>query len=401
MPRERLTDKLLKSKRIVPVEGQVDLWDELTPGFGLRVSYGGRKAFQVMTRINGKLVRKTIGGYPRSSLAEARDLAERILKDAAKGIDHDLEERQRLEAQSRNSFGQVAAKFMLDHAAKLRTRDQLQRMLDKELLPEWGARPIASITRADVKGLIREKARVAPISANRLASLVSKIFGWAVDEDIIAASPAVRLKRADEQERERSLTDEEIRILWPAFERLGYPFGHALKFLLVTGQRRGEVCNLKWSEIATGNWVLPGASAKSKKGHFVPLSSLAHEIIESCPNLGERVFMSGRGAGPLQGWDGAKARVDASLKAALIEPWRIHDLRRTMATQMRTIGIDRLVVSKLLNHAEAGITRVYDRYSADPEKIAAAERWANRLREIVGGAPGDNVVPMKKLSGAA
>ncbi len=99
-----------------------------------------------------------------------------------------------------------------------------------------------------MKALIREKARTAPIAANRLLSLISKIFAWALDEEIIQASPAVRLKRpAEEQERERSLTDEEIRKLWPAFTALGYPFGHALKFLLVTGQRRGEVAGMKWT----------------------------------------------------------------------------------------------------------------------------------------------------------
>ena len=78
-----------------------------------------------------------------------------------------------------------------------------------------------------------------------------------------------------------------------------------------------------------------------------------------------------------------------------MEPWHLHDLRRTFATQLRSLGIDRLVVSKLLNHAEGGVTKIYDRYTADPEKAAAMERWANRLREIISGAPADNVVQMR------
>ena len=76
-----------------------------------------------------------------------------------------------------------------------------------------------------------------------------------------------------------------------------------------------------------------------------------------------------------------------------VNEWHLHDLRRTFATQLRTIGIDRLVVSKLLNHAEAGVTQVHDRYSADPEKAAAMERWANRLREIVNGTKSKKVIP--------
>jgi integrase len=405
MPREKLTDKFLQSGKCVPATGQVDVWDQLTPGFGVRCSYGGRKSFQVLARINGKLKRTTIGPFPRISLADARKQAERILKDAAQGIspkDREIEERQKRQAQRLNSFGKVAAEFMLDHAKELRTRNEMQRMLDRDLLPAWGERPIASITRAEIKELLRAKEQVAPIAANRLASLISKIFNWAIDEaEVIDVSPAVRLKRTEEHERERSLTEDEIRVLWPAWDRIGYPFGHALKFLLVTGQRRGEVAGLKWSDIDGDGWKLSGASAKSGAGHRIPLSTLALELIESCPRIGERVFVGHKGGGPINGWESAKLRAESFL-ASPIAPWRIHDLRRTMATMMRSIGIDRLVVSKILNHAESGVTKIYDRFSADPEKAAAMERWANRLREIIAGDTGGNVVPMQKnLTGAA
>ena len=166
---------------------------------------------------------------------------------------------------------------MADHAKNLRTRDEMQRMINIDLLPVLGTKPIVSITRADVKALIREKARNAPIAANRLVSLISKIFSWALDEEIIQASPAVRLKRpGDEQERERSLTDDEIKTLWPVYSTMGYPFGHGLKFLLVTGQRRGEVSGMQWSEIDGEGWLLPGARAKSKQG-------ASRSTINACP----------------------------------------------------------------------------------------------------------------------
>ena len=290
---------------------------------------------------------------------------------------------------------------MIDYVAKkkLRTADELQRMLDRDLLPHWSDLPIASIKRADVKDVIREKSGVAPIAANRLTSLISKIFAWALKEDKIEASPAVGLERNAEAERERSLTEDEIRVLWPALTEIGYPFGHALKFLLVTGQRRGEVTDLKWSDIDGDGWKLPGTSAKSGKGHRVPLSTPALEIIGECPRLGPRVFV-GHG-GPINGWESAKARAESFLPNP-IPPWRIHDLRRTMATMMTSIGVDRIVVSKILNHAEGGVTRIYDRNARDPEKTAAMERWANKLREIIAGDAGDNVVQMqKKLGGAA
>jgi integrase len=399
MPRQKLTDAFLRGVNS-PSEAQVEYWDTLTPGFGVRVSYGGRKAFVVLTRIGGKLHRFTLGAYPKKSLGEARDEAERIIKDAATGVspkEREGEERRKAQANKRNTFRAVSEEFMADHAKTLRTREEMQRIINSDLLPTWGDKPIASITRGDAKALIREKARTAPIAANRLLSLISKIFSWALDEEIIQASPAVRLKRlGKEQERERCLTDDEIRKLWPTFTSLGYPFGHGMKFLLVTGQRRGEVAGMKWSEIDGEGWNIPGTRSKSGQGHRIPLSTLARQILEETPRLGEYVFISPRGPHPLDGWENAKRRVDTFLRQP-IEPWRIHDLRRTMATHMRSLGIDRLVVSKLLNHAEGGITKTYDRYAADPEKAAAMERWSDRLKEIISGERSERVVlPHKK-----
>jgi integrase len=405
MPRKKLTDKGLQKLVPVPGQKQTDFWDELTPGFGVRVSYGGRKSFQVLTRVNGKLQRLTIGSYPRLSLAEARDQAERLLKDAAAGIspkDRETEQRHQAQAQRLNSFGAVAAAFMEDHAKGLRSRDELQRMLDRDLLPLWRGRAIASITRSEVKALLRAKASTAPIAANRTASLLSKLFDWAMDEaEVIEASPAVRLKREKEQARERSLTADEIAALWATWTKIGYPFGHALKLLLVTGQRRGEVGGLRWCDIIDGNtWKLAGADTKTGKGHAVPLSSLALEVIGACPRIGERVFVARKGSGPINGWEDAKRRSESFL-ANPIKPWRIHDLRRSCATHMRSIGVDRLTVSKILGHAESGVTQVYDRFADDAGKQAAAERWAYRLREIVTGDAGGNVVPMQKLPAAS
>jgi integrase len=412
MPRHKLTDAFLKGNR-KPAAGQLDYWDILTPGFGVRVSYGGKKSFVVLTRIDGKLRRITLGSYPMLSLAAARTQAERILKDAVVGIDpkaREAVERRAVQAAKRNTFAATAAEFMADHARHLRTAREMQRKIDKELIPAWGDRPISEIGRSDVKALLRAKARSSPISANRLLALISKIFTWALDEEIVQASPAVRLKPpAEERERERALTPEELRILWRALDRTRYPFGPVYKLLLLTGQRRGEVAGMRWKELDGDGWVLPGARAKAKQGHRIPLSTLALEIIKGAPRIGGLVFMSGRGAGPLQGWSKAKVQLDRrmlrTVKAlarmrgedpakATMEPWKVHDLRRTAATQMRSLGIDRLVVSKILNHAEGGQTKTYDRYASDPEKAAAMERWANHLRAIVTGQGEDNVVDL-------
>ena len=386
--RERLTDKLLKGLK-PPATGQIDIWDKITPGFGIRVSMGGRKSFIVGTRINGKYRRITLSPpYDGLTLADARKKAQQVLADAQAGIGPD----QRRRREEANTFGAVATAFMRDYAHSHRSKDQMQRRINNDLA-DWQDRQIAEIKRADVKEIIRLKARSAPISANRLAALISKIFAWALKEELIEASPAMLIDRpGKETERERALSVDEIRIVWGAFGKMRYPFGPLFKMLLLTGQRRGEVGGMKWSEITADGWRLPGERAKKGKGHLVPLSSLAREILADVPRLGEFVFRHHWDAPP-QSWGRAATKVRSL--CGPMEEWRIHDLRRTFATQLRAIGVDRLVVSKLLNHAEAGTTKIYDRYTADPEQAAAMERWANRLREIVSGSSAVNVVQLR------
>ena len=133
MPRQKLTDAFLRHVK-APPEAQVEYWDTLTPGFGLRVSYGGRKAFVVLTRIDGKLHRFTLGAYPKKGLGDARDDAERIIKDATKGVspkDREAEEKRKAQASKRNTFRAVSEEFMADHAKTLRTRDEMQRIITR------------------------------------------------------------------------------------------------------------------------------------------------------------------------------------------------------------------------------------------------------------------------------
>jgi integrase len=384
------TDKMIRGLKH-PASGQQDVWEGgKIKGFGIRVGKE-TKTFFVGVRVNGKYRRISIGQYDEGGLAgvslkEARDKAYQIVGDAHAGVAPEVRKRR----EERGTFGAVTEAFMTDYAHSHRTRDEMQRIINHDLT-EWHDRQITEITRSEIKELLRVKARTAPIMANRIKSLISKIFSWAVKEEIIEASPAMLLDPpGQEVERERKLSADEIKKVWAGFDKLGYPFGSVFKFLLVTGQRLGEVAGMRWDEIADDGWHLPGERAKSGKGHLVPLSSLAKEILSSLPQIGEYVFRA-RKDRPLNSWH-AKGRVD---ELSGVADWRLHDLRRTFATHLRSIGIDRLTVSKLLNHAEAGVTKIYDRYAADPEKTVAMERWANRLREIIKGAPADNVVQMR------
>ena len=207
-------------------------------------------------------------------------------------------------------------------------------------------------------------------------------------EDLLDVSPSVGITPEAETSRDRLLSDDEIRAVWKAFETEGYPYGPLFKLMLVTAQRRGEVAGIRRCEIEGDAWRLPGARTKGGAGHLVPLSSLALEIICSLPYIGDHLFTSGRRLDadgknsdkPVIAFRKAKARCDLMSR---VENWRLHDLRRTAATNMRRLGTDRLTVSKVLNHAESGITQVYDRYGADAEKRDALELWCQRVRYIV------------------
>ena len=153
---------------------------------------------------------------------------------------------------------------------------------------------------------------------------------------------------------------------------------------------------MKWSEIDGDGWLIPGTRAKSKQGHRVPLSTLALEILEETPNLDEFEFTSTRGLNALDGWENAKRRVDSFLKKP-IAPWRIQTCAERWQPKS-VLGVDPLIVSKLLNHAEAGITKTYDRYAADPEKAAAMGRWSDRLKEIISGKKHENVVALHRAA---
>ncbi len=441
MAKIRLTDRTLR--RPSPDSGQVELWDDLVPGFGLRIAAGGARTFFVMKRLNGKLVRRTVGKVAPAdgpmvegelTLPAARERARKLLEALGRGIDPDVTKAApRGPAANPRTFGEVAAAYFADPSkrggAALRSRGELERKVRVDLAA-WKERPIADITRADVRAVINAKHATSPVAANRLLALVRRILRWAVREDLIAANPAAEIDRpAREEERDRVLALAEIKRVWAAAEAMGYPYGPLIKMLILTAQRRNEVAGLLRDEIDGTNWKLPDSRAKRGKGHLVPLSPRAVAVLADLPTIGGSplVFTTGKRAAkkgekvmaeaepaPVSGWSRMKARLDKVIAKQAAEaaqepldmerhgmvPWTLHDLRRSVATHLRdeqvmgAARVDRLTVSKILNHAEGGMTRLYDRYSSDPEKRAALEAWALVLERLCGL----NVVPLKGVA---
>jgi integrase len=422
------TDRFLKSIRPTSPGKRAIFFDAQIPGFGIRVTERStdecKGSFVLVTRYPGSSnpAPRRIGDYPVMSLAEAREVAREWRRDIAKGIDPKEKaaeagrEKQRLRA---NTFGAAFATFAEDHLKTLRTGAVVEAQVRKHVFPTLENRPMREIKRAEISALIKQLKKNAPVGANRILAYVKKFFLWAIENDLVDDSPAASIKRPTSEKdrgRDRVLNDWEIRAFWLSCGEMG-AFGRAFRFMLATGQRRSEVGAATWSEIDKGeaSWTLGKARTKAKRLHDVPLSALSLSIIDDCPKLGDFVFASGRtgnahegrDSGPvaLAGWSKAKERLDElmlkHLKDGEEEPeeWRLHDLRRTAATHMAKLGVDRLVISKILNHAEGGVTKTYDRHRYDVEKRAALDRWALHLQAIVDGKTGGNVVQFASVRG--
>src|SRR5579872_974 len=407
-----LTDRALKALRPAS-PGKRDIhWDALVPSFGVRVTDTGAASYIVMRRLGrgGPLLRRSIGlpwvapCPPPTPLAEARDKARRVVEALMSGIDPKVEEAEQKRIQQHGKARTFAATFKVyaeDHLAQLRTGHSVWRTVKKHVRPVWGGRPLTEIRRTDVNELVRGLRKTIPVGVNRLLANLKTFFSWAVDQEIIEFSPAQAVKRPTrEMKRDRALSDVEIRAIWRACEKLGL-YGSAFRLMLTTGQRRTECGSIAWTEIdeANATWRLGPDRTKSARAHEIPLSNLALSIVSSQRRIeGQRyVFVAGRGA-PLSGWSRAKRKLDAFAlielqnelgESAELAEWHIHDLRRSCATGMARLGVDRIVIAKILNHADREVTAIYDRHRYDEEKRRALQLWAERLLIIVKPAGGN------------
>ena len=214
-------------------------------------------------------------------------------------------------------------------------------------------------------------------------------------------------KPTAETARDRVLSDDEVRWLWKACDEIGYPFGHITRLLLLTGTRREEVRALPLRELNLPDrlWTIAAARTKNGLEHEVPLSEAAVAVIEAAPRIQGRagLLFTTTGETPVSGFSRAKRRLDASMvkmareeaaergddpDSIAIAPWRLHDLRRTVASGMARLGIALPVIERCLNHVSgsfAGIVGVYQRHSFADEKRAALDAWAKDVGGIISG----------------
>jgi integrase len=368
-----------------PSVGQHDYFDQKPPGLGLRVTPRGRKTWFVMYRVHGRLRRYTLGTYPSVSLADARQRATDARHSVAHGGDPATV---RQMARQAPTVAEVATQY-LELYAKVQKKSWRAdvRTLEAEVLPVWGQRQAASITRREVIALLDAlMVRGVPILANRVLALVRRLFNWAISRDLLDHNPCVQVRApGKEHPRERVLSAEEIQAVWAACTALPPVWAIYMKVALLTAQRSGEVRTMQWDDVdlATGWWTIPAREVKNGRTHRVPLSAPVLALLRQLaplaagspwvfpsPKLQQRPVTNV----PLQ------ARVVARQSGVC---YTTHDLRRTAASHMTSMGISRLVVGKILNHAEPGVTKVYDRHSYDAEKRQALEAWGQQVLAIV------------------
>jgi len=392
--------KLFTDKKIKNLKAKDHIYDiRENNGFAIRIFPSGEKSWVFIYTHNGRKRRMTLGSYKTMSLAQARikyNEAYKMLKVESK--DPALAQKQeKTHNRDSSSIDQLIDEY-IEKWAKKRKRSwkEDQRLLNKEVKPKWGKCKAKDITKRDVVLLLEDIVeRGTPIAANRAFACIRRMFNFAVERDLVTSTPCTAIKApAKENQRDRCLSQTEIKSFWVNLDKayMSEATRLALKLQLVTAQRKGEILAAEWNEINldTKLWIIPDTKAKNGIEHRVPLSTLAIELIIKLKKITGKsrwLFPSATSKLHMRGESVDRAVRRSSEKIfqqANIKHFTPHDLRRTAATHMTSIGIPRLVVSKILNHADSSITAIYDRHSYDAEKLNALETWGNKVKQFIG-----------------
>jgi integrase len=394
-----LTTKAIENFK--PRADRYEVPDQGCRGLYFIVQPSGVKSWAIRCRINGKPVKHTLGAWPAIKLAEARKLAAHALAQVAQGTDPRVEKREaKSEAvkRGRDTVGRLAEQFLGYQEKRLRAQSvrQLQHIFHNIVCPAWQGRTVHDIRRRDIIELVEAVAVDRPIMANRAQQALSRFFNWACERDILESSPCAGVKPpSKENARNRVLSDRELVALWNACDDIDEPARSCVRMLMLTGQRRSEVAGMRRSEIDGDVWHIPAARMKGGQAHLLPLSARAVTILDAMPNGRDLVFAVGEG--PLTHFERVKEEVDAIMQPTT--PWVWHDIRRTVASGMASLGITVPVIEKVLAHRSGtfrGIVGTYQRHSFVPEMRNALERWAEHLDRLVHGEPATKVVPLRR-----
>ncbi len=371
---------------------------ELSDGKGLTllVLPSGTKSWVLRYQFEGNPRRLTLGQYPVLSLADARNKTIEARNDIQRYIDPALKKAEEKKARISAPTFYIIIKELWDRELRhKKSGPETKRLLDRDILPTWGQRKVHDIKRRDIVLLLDEIEKRAPITRNRVHGALSRLFNFAAERGIIEDSPCTRIRKLPEKGRQRVLTDKEIKQLWKALDLDNKQMDAyrltklALKTILLTGQRPGEVCGMCWDEIDNdGFWNIPSERMKNNENHRLPLTEAVLEILKQAKTLSvdsAYVFRS------------THKQADAPMTASALsrtirrhwehigvtaDRFTPHDLRRTVRTRLAELGVSDVVAERILAHRLQGIMAVYNQHSYDAEKRQALDLWAKKLKEI-------------------
>lgn len=403
----RLTDALIRRSiaEAIEVPAQSRLSDIVVPGLELDLSDATQSWTLRTANLDGTEITISIGSWPDTSVVTARETANRIrrqFRSAVEPASTALTVRSLIEVYNTRKLRHLRR----GKGAQRAITESLSGLLDLEA---------SAVTRIEIRDAIDEIADRAPIQANRALAYVKAMYGWALGRGYVEVNPAASLsKPSRESSRDRAPGLEELARIWRAAETLGYPFGDAIRVLMLTATRREEVSAMRVDELTlqpNGNvvWTLPAARSKNGRAirsEFPPtVGKILKRAIASRP-AGSHLVFSTNGSTPISGWSKAKARIDGLIAADDVEfpdamplaPWRFHDFRRSFATiASDELGIDRAVADRCLNHVGASttstISRVYARSELFDQRREALRAWSDAVLTAVSMANAQSDCP--------
>lgn len=385
-----------------------DVPDGGAPGLYVRVFPSGEKRWVWRRKLAGKTRVATFGDVNKIKLADARAKANTWNVLARDGRDPAAEERRKVAVERRlPTVREFTAEYLERHAKpNKRSWREDERLLNHDVLPSLGGLRLDTVTRRDIVTMLDAiRDRGADIVANRVIAVTRRMLAFAVERGVIETSPFAGIRAARERTRARVLTDDELRRLWaataPGAPRIEPATRLALRLLLLTGARAGEVCGAPWSEFRTDDaeWIIPATRTKNRCEHRIPLSALAMEIIAEAEAL-----RSGPWLLPAPGRAGHVTPSGAiqAFQRILGDDVVVHDLRRTVATRLQRLGIRLEVTEAALNHisgSRSGVTGIYQRFDWHAEKRAALDAWGRHLvAEAIGEPARDNVSALVRVA---
>jgi integrase len=362
------------------------------PGFGLRIRDGGKRTWIVQYRVGAKQRRVTLGTVETLNADEARKRARSALSKVHLGHDPQLEKGE-TRTQAVITLAAITERYLEERAAnrlKPKTLAEVTRSLRDHWKPPHRL-PLAKVARVNVAGELGQIAKEhGPIAANRSRAYLSTLYAWAIGEGLADVNPVIGTNKAGEEvSRNRALDDGELRLVWSCAGDGDY--GVIVRLLILLGQRREEVAAMRWSELDLDKrlWRLGGERTKNALPHDVPLPDTAIDLLAAHGRRAGRDLVFGEGAGPFQGWSNAKSALDQRLQTAgMTAPWRLHDIRRTVATRMADLGVQPHVIEAVLNHVsghKAGVAGIYNRSIYAAEKSAALTFWGDHVTALLTG----------------